>query len=302
MSSASALRPMGLLEIVDQTFRLYRRNFWLFFGISAVITIPYTVLMGIPALSGIFALLSLPVMLLEGGALTKAVSNRYLGEEATVGGCYRYIGQRFLPLIGTIIVAYLFMLSGVILLFIGMIVFAFWIAFAVQVFVIEDKRYFAAIWRSRFLIGKGVWAELVVLGIIMFVLIGLIQLAVGFAMGAPMYFMAGADLEAAPGLLEMLVSGVLQSLVTPIWGVAIVLLYYDSRIRKEGFDLEVLAREMGSAVPQAAPGAPAADYQAPSPPQAPPGAPANPSGEQSPPPAAPEAPSTEETRRDSGDA
>jgi hypothetical protein len=49
-----------------------------------------------------------------------------------------------------------------------------------------------------------------------------------------------------------LVTGLAQSLVFPLTLVATVLLYYDSRIRKEGFDLEVLAQEMGSGPPPTA--------------------------------------------------
>jgi hypothetical protein len=47
----------------------------------------------------------------------------------------------------------------------------------------------------------------------------------------------------------MLVLGLVQALVLPIGQVATTLLYYDSRIRKEGFDLEMLAKEMGMALP-----------------------------------------------------
>jgi len=247
---------MGILEIVDQSFRLYRSSFLVFFGIAAVVYVPVQVVQSIPVV-GTFAVVAyLPLMLIANAALTKAISDRYLGEESSIGVAYSAIGKRFWPLVGTTIIAYLFMLSGVILLGVGMIVFWFWIAFVAQVFVIEDKRYLAAVWRSRFLIGKGVWGEFLVLMIIVGVLTSIIQGAVGAIFGAPAYFLGrGEEVVTSPFVL--LAFGLVQSLVLPIGQAAAVLLYYDSRIRKEGFDLEMLAREMGMAPARPAPAAPA---------------------------------------------
>ncbi len=176
----------------------------------------------------------------------------------------------------------MFVALGLLLLIVGMILFAFWIAFITQVFVIEDKRYFQAIWRSRFLVGKGVWAELIVLWMILGFLVLLIQGAVGLALGAPLFFM-WQDPDAAVPAGVFVVYAVLQSFVMPIGLVAMVLLYYDSRIRKEGFDLEQLARQMGKQIPPASPPPPtsqppSAEPQRPTPESRPPSA-----GPQSPP-------------------
>jgi hypothetical protein len=46
--------------------------------------------------------------------------------------------------------------------------------------------------------------------------------------------------------VQQLVSIIPQILATPIGASAFILLYYDLRIRKEGFDLEMLARSMSS--------------------------------------------------------
>ncbi len=248
MTQAVHLRPMGLLEIVDQTFRLYRSNFWLFLGIAAVVNIPLSVLTAIPILQLLAVLLAPAANLLVSAALTKGISDTYLGDRTTIGSCYGYIGRRFLPLVGTIIVMYLFVLSGILVFLVGMIIFAFWVVFVTQVFVIEDKRYFSAIWRSRFLVGKGVWAEVIVLLIIVGFLVLVIQGAVGLVLGAPMFFVT-QEPEAGVAFFHFVLNGIVQSLVGPIALAAFVLLYYDSRIRKEGFDLEILAREIGKELP-----------------------------------------------------
>jgi len=257
MARAMSLRPMGILEIVDQSFRLYRSNFLVFFGIAAVVYVPAQVVQSIPLVGPFVAMVYIPLYLIASAAMTQAVSDRYLGVQATIGGAYNAVGRRFWPLLGTMIVAYLFVLSGILLLVVGAIVFAFWVLFVSQVFVIEDKRYMQAVWRSRFLIGQGVWGEAIVLGIIVAVLTGIIEAAAGAAMGAPLFVATGNAEEAVRSPYLLLVLGLVQSLVFPIGQAATVLLYYDSRIRKEGFDLMMLAREMGMAPPQAA--APSAD-------------------------------------------
>ena len=56
---------------------------------------------------------------------------------------------------------------------------------------------------------------------------------------------AESNLSAAL-LINQVFSLVGQVLVMPISAGAMILLYYDLRIRKEGFDLEMLARSLGS--------------------------------------------------------
>lgn len=252
MSSASGammLRPMGLLEIVDETFRLYRRHFAVFFGIAAVIYVPWGVLQGVPGVAALAGLLLAPFMLVAQSALTKAVSDRYLGTPLSVGEAYRYIGRRFWPLVLTMLLAYLMVLAGLLLLIIPGIIFSFWIALTAQVFVIEDKRYSQAIWRSKFLIGQGTWAELIVLMLIIGLLTMVIQFVLGALVGTSMLGInqeeVGMPMHAA------ILFGLLEALAMPLSQIATVLLYYDSRIRKEGFDIQILAKEMGVTLPTA---------------------------------------------------
>jgi hypothetical protein len=46
-------------------------------------------------------------------------------------------------------------------------------------------------------------------------------------------------------ILNQVVSQLSQILLTPVAGIAFTLLYYDSRIRKEAFDLEMMAKNLG---------------------------------------------------------
>ena len=53
-----------------------------------------------------------------------------------------------------------------------------------------------------------------------------------------------------------------QSLIKPVYGIALVLFYYDQRIRKEGFDIEWMMQQAGM-VPEAKPQPPSAPEAAP---------------------------------------
>jgi len=65
----------------------------------------------------------------------------------------------------------------------------------------------------------------------------------------------GATPGAGAMILMAVGSGISMALVQPLGLTASVLLYYDSRIRKEGFDLQILAQEMGAQLPPPAIGA-----------------------------------------------
>lgn len=267
MTQVPTLRPMGLLQIIDRTFRLYRSNFWLFFGMSAIVYLPVGFLQGVLGQRG--QLVAVPLLLIAYplvlGAITKAVSDRYMGEAATVAGSYRYVFKRLIPFVLTLTVSFLLVLGGVVLLVVGAIVFSFWVAFVSEIFIIEDKRYFAAIWRSKFLIGKGVWVQVAVLGFITAIIAYSIQLPLQLP-GMLLALLTDKHSLIASFLLGI-GSGLGQALAQPIGLVASILLYYDSRIRKEGFDLEVLARELGTQLP---PQPPPASPQPPPPPSSPP--------------------------------
>ncbi len=116
------LRPLSLGELLDRTFTLYRRHFWLFVGIMAVpssFTIPVNVLFismqGSLAPSGppspaqiasifggafVFLIIFYMAYAVAMGAAAYAISQSYLGQTATVRGSYRKVSEKFWRLIG----------------------------------------------------------------------------------------------------------------------------------------------------------------------------------------------------------
>ena len=174
-------------------------------------------------------------------ALTKGVSESYLGRDVTVGEAYRFV----LPKLGTIILAAilvgLVVMVGLVLLVVPGIIFSLWYALTTQAIVIEDLKATKGMKRSKALasgnLGK-MFGLMFVVGIITWLVNALFQ-GVGGAVAAAMTGPGADAVQAVANLVG-------QVLATPISAAAMILLYYDLRIRKEGFDLEMLAQSFGS--------------------------------------------------------
>jgi hypothetical protein len=137
---------------------------------------------------------------------------------------------------------------GVIILVVGVLAFipyAFWFyvgqSLAVPVLMLEDIRGVAAIRRSFRLIRRTWWS---VFGTL--VLAGLITGFAGIVIGVVFALLnlashSNAGLTILFGSVQRIISLVL---VTPFSATILVILAIDMRVRKEGFDLEILARDM----------------------------------------------------------
>jgi hypothetical protein len=253
MLSRPALKPLDLSELLDTTFSLYRANFALFAGIVAVLSIPQAIISGIVTLnppssalttttsngstsihvngltsylagSSSTSLLGLLFSTLITGALAIAVSKRYLGEQVTVGQAYKAV--------------------GVVTLFILTVIFVVRWVFVPQAIVLENQGVWGSLRRSWNLVSGTFWRVLGI-GIVFVLIVGVFQLIVGRVAGT-IVLTGSANPTRALVIAIQAVAGIL---VRPIELVGITLLYYDLRIRKEGFDLEVMARGLDSGQP-----------------------------------------------------
>ena len=229
------------------------------------------------ALYFILLLLTMPIMQ---GAMAKAVALRHLGEEASVGDAYRFALKRWARLLGTTIlygmanfVAVMiplipaaaliagsmliegggepnFTVAGVIAGLVGMLVavaasvwVTFKLIFSPLVVVLEDRHPFEALGRSWNLTTDHfirVAATLFVIGLLTGALTYMVAIPVQIA-GALLAIVSPAGGQALAGT-GMVVA---QLFLQPIQIVASVLLYYDLRMRKEGFDLVMMAETIG---------------------------------------------------------
>ena len=204
--SGTQLTPMGIGEILDATFRLYRKHFLRFVTIVAVMIIPLGLLQllvsgaiiaetrggegpGPTFFVGILVILLFAVLAntLSQGALFKSVSEAYLGKETSVGEAYGFVIPRAFRLIWGSILVGLVVVIGFILLIVPGIIFSLWLTLTIPVILLEGLPASKAMGRSRRLVsgnlGKvfGLAFILTVLGMIVNYLF---QNVIGFRLAA----------------------------------------------------------------------------------------------------------------------
>lgn len=176
------LRPMGIGDILDATFRLYKKYFVPFMVIALVAYLPYalyTVATGViwpdpeiqvsdnptpeellrimsagsdaQRLAGrvgdiIFGIFVFP--LIQAG-MTFAISAAILGETVSAGGALSRAKSRMWAVLGTQILVNIVVFIGFILLFVPGIIFSLWFMIAVPVVVIEGLSGSGAMSRAR---------------------------------------------------------------------------------------------------------------------------------------------------------
>jgi len=189
------------------------------------------------------------------GALTRAVADNYLGKPTSILGAYRGIGKSWLPLLGA-------------LLLVGLlsIVFAFWwivpcigwitglgmlvvLLTAVSpmvapVVVLEGQGVISSVRRAWSLVRRRFWP---VLGYVFVLYLFSMLIVTGptLIMNAVLAGALGAFEDPTSGLV---IRTVLQSLVQliailiyyPLQMAAFTLIYFDLRVRTEGFDIALL--------------------------------------------------------------
>lgn len=275
--------PMGVGQILDRAFLLYRRRFVRFIAIVAIIQVPVGLLsiaasqlffrgtgahrlesggpvrtdvllmmVGMIAL-GLAVLVSLFAQSLCNAALVKSVSETYLGGDVTVAGAYRFVLPKFGWLILAGLLVGLMVGAGLMMCVVPGIIFWVWYAVTTPAIVVENCNTVDGMSRSKALVA-GNWGKVFLVSLVVF-LIGLVlgwtfQYA-GWLAGLLVFR------EKSPEALMLNQLGQLvgQTLAMPIGASASILLYYDLRIRKEGFDLEMLAKSLGweAAPPNVAP-------------------------------------------------
>jgi hypothetical protein len=281
--TALELRPMGIGDILDRTFRLYRSHFMPFFLVMLVVqaiahvgTLAWqlnfwTQMPALgesaappgPAFFGAFALM-IPVMIVTFvlnqigiGTLTAAVSAAFLRQPVSIRQALQTVRPKLGRLIGATLLNSLIIGLGFLLCIIPGIYFTLWYLLVSQVVIIENLRPVAALRRSKELMrvktdrgfARHNYTKAALILIIMFAL----GAVVGGLVNVPFAIaeiISGDDRMAAPyeplKLLHGVLNMVVHAAVMPVGLIAMILFYYDIRIRKEGFDLELLASALAS--------------------------------------------------------
>jgi hypothetical protein len=269
------LRPLSIGEILDVAIKIYLRNAWTLFRVVLVVVAPVEIVSALiqasAASSGsgiettgdtttvsshdlalyVTAILATTILSLVAntvatGACFKGVSDAYLGERPTWQSSLRFAFARIHSILWITILGSILTVIGAIFCIIPGIYL--WIAFAVAVPVLltEGVKGRHALGRSRELVTDRWWGTfgVVLLGTI---LAGIVSGAIGALAG-----LAGgtSDANSVAGFLVNSVSGTLGSMIsTPFTAAFVTVLYFDLRVRKEGFDLQLLAERIGLTAP-----------------------------------------------------
>jgi len=260
-----AFEPMGVGQILDRTFSLYREKFVRFIAIVAVVTVPVALLSfavtfvtaragagGPEAASAAVAarlLAGLPVLFLSivaqnlcRAALIKSVSGSYLGGDVGVGEAYKAVLPRLWTVIWASILVGVVVVIGLVLCVVPGVIFSLWLAVTTPAIIIENLKATEGMGRSKAL-ASGNLGRIFAVGLVVVliaIIIGLVLGALGGVIGKTLF----SEAPMAAAFVHQLFSLVAQVLAIPISATAFILVYYDLRIRKEGFDLEMLAKSL----------------------------------------------------------
>jgi hypothetical protein len=268
------LRPLSLGEILDRTFTLYRSYFLLFVGISAIPRVLLLILnlaqvfvlipMGIPmggvggqrppaapeamlkmlgvmmVIGTLAFVVGLLVIILSQGATIIAVSEIYLGRTITIAESFRRVRSEMGTLLGLLILNFLAIVAGFLFLIIPGIYVMCRLMVCVPAALSENVGPVESMERSFALTKDNAGRSFLIL-----------VLNFAQAMGAAMLFAAPFQIgvlfsKNSPGLMTFWlamtqVGGfVANVLVMPVVTIASAVFYYDLRVRKEAFDLQLL--------------------------------------------------------------
>ncbi len=207
-------------------------------------------LLGALALGFVGGFFLLPISL---GAVFRAVTDVALGRPATIGSVLRETLGRYLPLLGLVALGFLMFIGwfiaeiiGFVLLILpGFAVFCAAVYLAVRwslvlaAMMAEDIGPIRGLGRSWNLVSGSWWRAFGIL-----LIVGILQTIITYGLfilfGVIAALFSTGDFQAA---LVQVGGTLLSAVVSPIAYIAITLLYFDLRVRKEGLDLDQLAQQ-----------------------------------------------------------
>ena len=264
--SLPEIRPLSFGETLDRSFAFYRSHFQvlaLICLIPGLIVSPMNLLLRVPVsvapnpqtifryMAWIYAYLFVYMFIqfLAMAASVFAISELYLGRDMTVGEAYRRVRQRFWSLFNlwiSVVIRAIGCVITIILIPLAPLLFL-WYAFSIPVLLVEKLKVGKALKRSRQLT-KGMRGQI----FLTFVLMTILAYIVGFVFQAPFLFLQAKIVPKgtlAPVWLT-LVSGLIGAaggaITTPPLMVALTLLYYNTRVLREGYDLQLMLERLGS--------------------------------------------------------
>jgi hypothetical protein len=239
-------------SIIGGAFKIYARHFGTLFLMFMLPIIPVSIiqqelqLLGSAVLAILGALLTFVVSLFAYAATTVAVSDVCIGNVPSIKRSYtKVLGKIVLRLLATNLLQGLALAVGLVLLVIPGLVLMIWLMLSPSIVVLEDRSGVAALKRSKQLGDGSHWRNAGLL-----LLLFIINVVIGGVIGGVGGFLGGVldlDLKETRFFeiwLLPAVTGLSLGLLLPIQFISFVLVYYDRRVRKEGYDAKALAEDL----------------------------------------------------------
>jgi hypothetical protein len=248
------IEPMSMGEIFSRAFNLFFSRIGIFLAIEAIVIAPSLIFqLALPTMalrSGAFLLL-IPMIILGpigSAAILHVITQEYLGQPVSMAGAFRFALSRFLPLLGTSILAGLGIMIGMMACCIpGIYLLIIW-AFMSQIVVMENLSGSNALGRSKGLVEGYFWnvfGLLFVLGLC----VGGISFAISMSVALALPHQVIIPNPANPFVPEIqltnyvnyainqVLSAVINGVGQVFTAICTTLLYFDLRNRKEAFDV-----------------------------------------------------------------
>jgi hypothetical protein len=271
--AAVELRPLGIGELLDVAIRLTVRNAGTLLRAVVVVVLPLQVISAIVYVSGsddqfrnvngkvtlgsgtsagtfaatfaIVLLISWLTPLIASGVCFKAVGDAYLGGSPSWRESLRFTLGRVHSIAWISILVALGSFAGAILCLLpGIWLFISW-AIALPVLMTENARGTKALRRSFGLIKGRWWATFGAL-VLAYILSAVVGGGISALLSAAS--LSGSGHSTLVDIVLRIVSGSISDFLTvPFVAALTVVLYLDLRVRKEGFDVQMLAAQIGLA-------------------------------------------------------
>ena len=243
--ATAELCPLSLGELLDRTFSYYRSHFWLFVGIMAVPqTILSVALLCVGSETTAAAMIFLALLPVYTATYTAAlaatvfaVSDLHLGRPASVATAYARARGRFWRLLWVAILWVVSVALGTALVLIPGIIIMVRASLAIPAAMLEQQKGWKAVQRSESLTTGYNWRIFLVF-FLFFIIYDAALLIFSLPSAAAEYFLHDPSRWAS--VLSILGTFLPGLFVAPLIMVALTLVYYDLRVRKEGFDLQLM--------------------------------------------------------------
>jgi hypothetical protein len=258
------LRPLEIGDLLDETFRMYRRHFLLFAGISVIISAPiagfwgylyFSLLNGVAEQAGngqplnvsnetlvaglVVGVITLLLVPFNYGAVTYAVCESAQGRPVTAWGVVRGVGRKYFQIFGYVLLIVL-MTVAFCLLPLWIWILVGWVAL-LPVMFIENTGLIAAMGRS-WRLTQGYWWRTLFILFLVFIVYYVAQIALGAYLAGAQFLVVIVLSSVTTAWIFSAASIVVTSLVNPLLQIAVVLIYFDLRVRREAIDLFQLAQ------------------------------------------------------------